>query len=72
MDESAPLYALEHVLSVRDLILLRSAVQESIRLGFSDLEYWMPFVDYAAEVGYDYSGVEFWNGFEAAPPGWTN
>lgn len=72
---ASPVFAIEHDLDRTDLELLKSAVQSAIRQGFGpkSRRFWLPFVAYAAEVGYDYVGDEYWPSFEAAAaaPGWT-
>ncbi|KQQ11276.1 hypothetical protein [Rathayibacter sp. Leaf296] len=59
----APVFALEHGLSVNDRKLLTRAVGDAHRLGLmpaASRNSWLPFVVHAAEVGYIYDGVEYW------------
>ncbi len=32
--------------------------------------WWLPFVVYAADVGYDYVGKDYWPPFAERTPGW--
>lgn len=66
----APTFALEHGLADSDLVLLQTAVHESVHRGQLPRDNWLPFVVYAAEVGYDYSGEDYWPTFESRTPGW--
>ncbi|MEV4736206.1 MULTISPECIES: hypothetical protein [unclassified Microbacterium] len=70
----APVFALEHGLSLTDIDALNASVRFAVTHGFSALYWrqnWLPFVVYAAESGYDYEGNEFWPSFEQATPGWA-
>lgn len=72
MSPASPVFALEHGLGRTDLDLLMRAVRDAVRQGFGarPRQWWLPFVVYAAEVGYDYEGNEYWHSFEAATPSW--
>jgi len=74
-DESAgsefPLFALEHGLSDLELSLLSTTVRDAVGRGHLPMAASLPFVVYAAEVGYDYSGDEYWPMFSQRTPGWT-
>ena len=69
---SSPVFALEHDLSDGDLDLLMTTVQAAVAVGLGarDQRWWLPFVVYAAESGYDYDGDEYWRSFEKLTPGW--
>jgi hypothetical protein len=62
---TAPVFALEHDLSKTDLDLLKAAVRAAVAQGFGarSRQWWLPFVVYAAELGYDYVGDEYWQSF---------
>ncbi|MFI6040922.1 hypothetical protein ACIA8C_04765 [Nocardia sp. NPDC051321] len=68
----SPVFALEHNLPPDDLNLLMSAVRVAVKEGLDcrEWQWWLPFVVYAAESGYDYAGAEFWGSFEQSTPGW--
>ena len=74
LEPSPPVFALEHDLSPTDIDLLKGAVRTAIR--DSDLgrykATWLPFVVYAAEVGYGYVGDEYWTTFSSLTPHWTS
>ena len=69
---AAPVFALEHELSAEDLDLLIATVRTAVSegLGSRHRRWWLPFVVYAAEAGYDYVGDEYWRSFEQRTPGW--
>jgi hypothetical protein len=68
----APLFALEHGLSETDLQRLREEVRATVSRGHLPRNSWLPFVVYAAELGYEYSGDEYWQTFAAKTPGWVD
>ncbi|MDA8358459.1 MAG: hypothetical protein M0Z95_19705 [Actinomycetota bacterium] len=74
-DESAgsefPLFALEHGLSDLELSLLSTTVRDAVGRRHLPMAASLPFVVYAAEVGYDYSGDEYWPMFSQRTPGWS-
>lgn len=74
LDPQAPVFALEHDLSHAKLDLLKEAVRAAISRN-SLVHYrtsWLPFVVYAAEMGYGYVGNEYWTTFSSLTPRWTN
>lgn len=74
MDGSAPVFALEHDLASSDLDDLKAAVRVVVALGFDQKHWrvnWLPFVVYAAELGFAYVGEEFWLTFESSTPRWN-
>jgi hypothetical protein len=66
-----PLFALEHGLSDTELLLLKTGVCSAVRHEHLPTDTWLPFVVYAAEIGYEYSGDEYWQTFEARTPSWA-
>lgn len=74
LEPSSPVFALEHDRSPEDLDLLASAVRAAVRegLGAGHRQWWLPFVVYAAESGYEYVGDEYWHTFEQSTPGWRD
>src|ERR1700685_691661 len=65
-----PLFALVYGLS-RDEVneisqLLHVRLREVARLA----RHWLVWVVYAAELGYDYDGDEYWYSFESGTPHW--
>jgi hypothetical protein len=67
-----PIFALEHGLSDTELVLLRAEVCSAVRRAEIPRDAWLPFVVYAAEVGYGYSGDEYWPTFESRTPSWAS
>lgn len=73
-EPSSPVFALEHDLSPSDLDLLKGAVRTAIT-DYHLSHYrstWLPFVVYAAEMGYGYVGDEYWTTFSSLTPRWTS
>ncbi|MFI0729075.1 hypothetical protein ACH4S9_08605 [Streptomyces sp. NPDC021225] len=72
LQPTAPVFALEHDLNQDDLDLLSNAVRGAVAEGFDirHRTWWLPFVVYAAEIGYLYTGDEYWPLFSQKTPGW--
>lgn len=67
-----PLFALEHGLSLdSELPQLQDAVRRAVLGSRLSRSAGLPFVVYAAEIGYQYRGDEYWPVFEEATPNWT-
>ena len=63
-----PIFTMEHGLSEQELKRLRSALQSRWNSQlFSDSD-WLLWVIYATEVGYNYTGDEYWQSFEEQFP----
>lgn len=74
LEPSSPVFALEHDLPDDDLDLLKTAVRSAIS-DYYLAHYagtWLPFVVYAAEMGYGYVGDEYWTTFSSLTPRWTS
>lgn len=70
----APVFALEHDLGEAELELLKGGVRTGIRhyhVGHFEAT-WLPFIVYAAEIGYGYVGDEYWATFSSETPRWTD
>lgn len=67
-----PVFAIEHGLSPLELVELQSDIKKSIQERSPDPNNWLPWIVYAAEIGYGYSGHEYWPVFEDATPGWSD
>jgi hypothetical protein len=63
-----PVFALEHGLSVSDRDALMRTVRECAVAGI-DRDVLLPWIVYAAEIGYEYSGYEYWQTFALKTPG---
>lgn len=68
---SAPVFALEHGLSSSEVGDLEARIRAAIKAGTVPLKSWLPLVVYAAEIGYSYSGDEYWQTFASDTPGWA-
>ncbi|MEV1203229.1 hypothetical protein [Microbispora rosea] len=71
---AAPVFALEHDLGDADFKLLLAAVRGAVTQGLPAhcRVWWLPFVVYAAEIGYGYAGGEYWPLFAQKTPGWES
>lgn len=65
-----PVFALEHGLSQDELQNLRSAVREFRKQSPPSDQNWLPWIVYAAEIGYRFEGFRYWPIFEEETPGW--
>lgn len=68
--ENHPLFALEHGLTEAERQALSAEVRQSVRENKIPQRYYLPFIAYASEIGYRYSGDEYWHTFEKETPGW--
>ena len=66
------MFALEHGLDATDLDDLSETVRAAVAQGFGIKyrKWWLPFVVYAAELGYGYVGGEYWQTFDDETPRW--
>jgi hypothetical protein len=65
-----PVFALEHGLNNHELVALSQAIKNHIANRPPSKEHGLAWVVYAAEIGYRYSGDEYWQTFEDETPGW--
>ena len=65
-----PVFALEHGLTSAEINDLAALVRAHVRRAVPDDRCFLPWVVYAAEVGYRYSGDEYWQTFEEETQGW--
>jgi hypothetical protein len=66
-----PVFALEHGLSEADLRRLLADVTNAASAGPPKHSAYLPWVVYASEFGYRYSGYEYWQTFALETPGWA-
>lgn len=66
-----PLFALEHGLAQAELLALQNDLRAQIQSSAPIREHQLVWTVYAAEVGYDYAGDQYWQTFEKTTPGWT-
>lgn len=65
-----PVFALEHGLSPKEVGEFMVSVRRQISLGKPRHAHWLAWVVYAAELGYEFSGSEYWRTFEEKTPKW--
>lgn len=71
LNPGRPVFALEHGLSLdAELEDLGDCVRDAVRGARLPTHSSLPFVVYAAEIGYRYQGDEYWPLFEAETPHW--
>ena len=63
-------FALEHGLAEQEIEDVAAAVRAHVIEGAPCWEHRLPWTVYAAELGYLYSGDEYWQTFEEKTPGW--
>ena len=65
-----PLFGLEHGLTQAEVQELERAVRSHIAHCRPSQNHWLAWIVYSAELGYRYSGDEYWQTFEQETPGW--
>ena len=63
-------FALEHGLLAEEIDELGDVVRQHIVAAGYPVDTYLPLVVYAAELGYQYSGDEYWQSFRASTPSW--
>jgi hypothetical protein len=66
-----PIFGLEHGLSAVDVHALAGAVRAEIARRPPSRDHTLAWIVYSVELGYRYSGDEYWQTFEQETPGWT-
>ena len=66
-----PIFGLEHGLDLREVQALTAAVRAHIIDRPPSRDHALPWIVYSSELGYRYSGDEYWQTFEMETPGWT-
>lgn len=69
--DGRPIFALEHGLSANDREELSRRIREVIAAGRPVQGHLLPWIVFAAELGYRFSGDEYWQTFGKEAPGWT-
>ncbi len=70
MGDHAYVFALEHQLDDTELTNLFTSVNQAFQQDTDISEYWLPCAVVAAEIGYEFSGYEYWQTFEERLPAW--
>lgn len=66
-----PVFGLEHGLDSADAVAMARALRAHVATRSPSKDHALVWVAYAAEIGYRYSGDEYWQTFEEETPGWT-
>ena len=66
------LYALEHGLNEGDVTELRQQIHEWLKFSGPAHRHFLAWAVYSAEIGYQYSGDEYWTTFCRLTPGWQD
>ena len=66
------LYALEHGLNEPDVVELRHQIHEWLKYSGPASRHFLAWAVYSAEIGYQYSGEEYWTTFCRLTPGWQD
>lgn len=70
LEKRSPVFAIEHDLSEADLNELKRAIKAHISNSKPFDADWLPWVVYAAEIGYEFDGHEYWDSFAEKTPNW--
>ena len=68
--EGSPVFGLEHGLDPSEREELEKEILAHISVTGPCDRHWLAWVVYASELGYQYSGDEYWRTFEERTPGW--
>lgn len=66
-----PVFALEHGLSAEERRELASAIRIWVLKRPPSSAHRLAWTVYATEIGYDFTGAEYWQTFESLTPGWA-
>ena len=66
------LYALEHDLTEVEVAELRQQIHEWLKYSGPAHRHFLAWAVYSAEIGYQYSGEEYWTTFCRLTPGWQD
>lgn len=65
-----PVFAMEHGLTQQERNTLFPLLQFRARTRLQLARHWLLWTVYAAEIGYGYTGEEYWQSFDEQTPGW--
>lgn len=68
--EGGLVFVLEHGLSLTEILELEDDIRTYIQDSPPTHRHWLPWIVYAAELGYNYVGQEYWQTFEMRTVGW--
>jgi hypothetical protein len=67
-----PIFGLEHGLDTQEVQALEAALRAHIADCPPSQDHALAWIVYSSELGYRYSGDEYWQTFEEETPGWTD
>lgn len=67
--EDRRFFALEHGLTI-DMSALAETLSKQLTCGPPSQAFWLAWIVFATEVGYDYAGAEYWQTFSDRLPAW--
>lgn len=70
--DNCPVFVFEHGLNSGEREGLKLAVHEHLETSTPDARYWLPWIVYATEIGYEFDGHNFWSPFQEKTSNWTN
>lgn len=70
LDARCPVFAIEHGLDDHELNELKQAIRSHIGSCKPSDAHWLSWIVYAAEVGYEFDGHEYWDSFAQKTPDW--
>ena len=65
-----PVFGLEHGLDPEEVLSLEHTARSNLRHRGPSRSHFLVWVVYSSEIGYKYSGDEYWQTFERETPGW--
>jgi hypothetical protein len=68
--DNTPVFVFEHGLDSNKISELKQSVHEHLMTSTPDGRYWLPWVVYATEIGYEFDGHEYWYSFQEKTPNW--
>ena len=69
-EDNCPVFVFEHGLNSDERDALRQSIHEHLVSTIPDERYWLPWVVYATEIGYEFDGHEYWYSFQEKTPSW--
>lgn len=66
------IFAIEHGLELAEIEELKNLVRKSLKTEGLNSKFWLLWVIYAAEHGYTFDGVQFWDNFSEQTSGWQS
>ncbi|MCY4026055.1 MAG: hypothetical protein OXH75_07035, partial [Acidobacteria bacterium] len=66
-----PIFALEHGLDAEERKAMVAALRAHFAQAAPSMDHALPWIVYAAEIGYGFTGDEYWQTFEEQTPGWS-